>query len=76
MVKEIKTEIKVGVGIEALWKALSKDLRFLAPKIAPNLIKNVELIEGDGTSTGTVLLFSFGTGEYFLQYLYINVDHC
>ncbi|XP_050368174.1 phytohormone-binding protein-like [Argentina anserina] len=59
MVKEIKTETKVGVGIEALWKALSKDLRFLAPKIAPNLIKNVELIEGDGTSIGTVLLFSF-----------------
>ncbi|XP_062011200.1 phytohormone-binding protein CSBP-like [Rosa rugosa] len=61
MVKEIKTETKVGVGIEALWKALSKDLRFLAPKIAPNLIKNVELIEGDGTGIGTVLLFSFGT---------------
>ncbi|KAM5585906.1 phytohormone-binding protein CSBP-like [Rosa sericea] len=61
MVKEIKTETKVGVGIEALWKALSKDLRFLAPKITPNLIKNVELIEGDGTAIGTVLLFSFGT---------------
>ncbi|XP_004295884.1 PREDICTED: phytohormone-binding protein-like [Fragaria vesca subsp. vesca] len=68
MVKEIKTETKVGVGIAALWKALSKDLRFLAPKIAPNLIKDVELIEGDGTSTGTVLLFSFGTDASNIVY--------
>ncbi|KAK9938195.1 hypothetical protein M0R45_014948 [Rubus argutus] len=61
MVKQIKTETKVAVGIEPLWKALSKDLRFVAPKIAPNLVKNVELIEGDGTSISTVLLFSFGS---------------
>lgn len=48
MAKEVKIEAKVCVGIEALWEALAKDLRILIPKIIPNLVKSVEVIEGDG----------------------------
>ncbi|RXH83067.1 hypothetical protein DVH24_003565 [Malus domestica] len=47
MAKEVKTEAKVCVGIEALWEALAKDLRILIPKIIPNSVKSVEVIEGD-----------------------------
>lgn len=61
MAKEVKTEAKVCVGIGALWEALAKDLRILIPKIIPNLVKSVKVIEGDG-GVGTVLLFSFGSG--------------
>lgn len=60
--KEVKTHATVGVGIDALWKALAKDLTFVIPKIIPNLVKSVQLIEGDG-GIGTVFLFNFGPGE-------------
>ncbi|BFG29303.1 hypothetical protein CerSpe_155770 [Prunus speciosa] len=61
MIKEIKTEAVVKVGIEALWKALVKDVRFVAPKLIP-LVKNIQVLEGDG---GPVLLSNFGSGEQF-----------
>ncbi|KAK4576581.1 hypothetical protein RGQ29_027214 [Quercus rubra] len=60
MIEEVKTQAKVGVGLNALWKALTKELRFVVPKVLPNIVKNVELIEGDG-GLGTLLLFNFFT---------------
>ncbi|XP_015896066.3 phytohormone-binding protein [Ziziphus jujuba] len=60
MMNEVKTHVIVGVEIDALWKALSKEMRFVIPKIIPNLVKSVEIIEGDG-GIGTVFLFSFGS---------------
>ncbi|CAK9321924.1 unnamed protein product [Citrullus colocynthis] len=56
MAKEVKAQAKVGVGIETLWKALVKDLRFIVPKIMPNTVEKVELIHGNG-GLGSVLLF-------------------
>ena len=61
MIEEVKTQAKVGVGLNALWKALTKELRFLVPKVLPNIVKDVELIEGDG-GLGTLLLFNFFSG--------------
>ncbi|KAL9444170.1 hypothetical protein AB3S75_017368 [Citrus x aurantiifolia] len=58
MKKEVKSQAKVCVGAGALWKALAKDLRFVIPIIIPNLVKQVQFIEGDG-GLGTVLLFNF-----------------
>ncbi|KAM3744523.1 hypothetical protein ACB098_06G058700 [Castanea mollissima] len=63
MIEELKTQAKVGVGLNALWKALTKELRFVVPKVLPNIVKNVELIEGDG-GLGTLLLFKFFSGAY------------
>ncbi|KAK9269542.1 hypothetical protein L1049_001318 [Liquidambar formosana] len=60
MIKEATTQEKVDVGIEALWRALAKDMRFIIPKIIPNLVRDVEVIEGDG-GLGTVFLFNFGS---------------
>lgn len=48
MRKEVQTQARVGAGIEALWIALAKDLRLILSKIIPNLVKDVEGIEGDG----------------------------
>nr|XP_023920555.1 phytohormone-binding protein-like [Quercus suber] len=58
MIEEVKAQAKVGVGLNALWKALTKELRFVVPKVLPNIVKDVELIEGDG-GLGTLLLFNF-----------------
>lgn len=57
MKKEVKSQAKVCVGLGALWKALAKDVRFIIPKIIPNLVKQVHVIEGDG-GLGTVLFSS------------------
>ena len=62
MIDELKTQAKVGVGLDALWKALTKELRFVVPKVIPNLVKDVEVIEGDG-GLGTLLIFNFCSGE-------------
>jgi hypothetical protein len=57
MTQQVQTsQAKVGVGLEVLWRALTKELRFVAQKAIPNLVKDVELIEGDG-GLGSVLLF-------------------
>lgn len=65
MMNEVKTHAIVHVEIDALWKALAKDMRFVIPKIIPNLVKSVEIIEGDG-GIGTVFLFSFSSGKSHL----------
>lgn len=62
MLKEVKARAIVGVGIERLWFALAKDVTSVVPKVVPNLVNHVEVIEGDG-GLGTVFLFSFGSGE-------------
>lgn len=60
--KDAKTQVTVDVGIDSLWKCLSKDLHSTLPQVIPNLVQNGEVIEGDG-GLGTVILFSFGPGE-------------
>jgi hypothetical protein len=63
MAQQVQTsQAKVGVGLEVLWRALTKELRFVAQKAIPNLVKDVELIEGDG-GLGSVLLFKFHDGQ-------------
>ncbi|CAK9160207.1 unnamed protein product [Ilex paraguariensis] len=61
MLKEAKTQAKAQVGIEALWRALAKNLWVIIPRVIPNLVKDAEMIEGDG-GLGTVFLFNFGSG--------------
>ncbi|GFZ04837.1 hypothetical protein Acr_17g0004090 [Actinidia rufa] len=67
MAKEAKTQVKVQVGIEAIWKALAKDLRFVLPRIMPSVVKDVQVIEGDG-GLGTVFLFNFGSDVSNIRY--------
>lgn len=62
MIKEVKTQANVGVGVDFLWKALAKDLKDILPKMMPNLVKGADMLEGDG-GLGTIYLFNFGPGE-------------
>lgn len=62
MKREETGQVKVGVGIEVLWRALGKDLNSILPTIVPRLVKEAEILQGDG-GFGTVYLFKFGPGE-------------
>lgn len=62
MVKEFKTQTTVNVGLETLWAVLSKDFIFIVPKVLPNIVKDVQVIEGDG-GVGTILIFNFLSGK-------------
>lgn len=63
--KEAQTQATVRVGIDSLWKCLSKDLLSILPQVTPNLVQNAETIEGDG-GLGSILLLTFGPGESHL----------
>lgn len=56
MAKETKAQVKVAVGVESLWKAMTKDLKTVVPKIPPNVVESVQVIEGDG-GLGSLYLF-------------------
>lgn len=62
-VKEKKDKKTVGVGVEALWRAMAKDTVTVIPKIMPSIVRSIEVIEGDG-GLGSVLLFNLGDREY------------
>ncbi|KAJ1395492.1 START-like domain superfamily [Sesbania bispinosa] len=48
MTKEFSNQAEVYMGLETLWQALSKDLTVVIPKVIPNVVKDVKVIEGDG----------------------------
>lgn len=62
MIKEFITETTLNVELEALWAAQSKDFIFIVPKILPNIVKDVQLVQGDG-GVGTILIFNFLPGK-------------
>lgn len=65
MKKEARSQTAVAVGVDPMWQSL-KNLVSIVPKIRPNLVKSVEIIEGDG-GLGTVFLFTFGSGESLIK---------
>ncbi|KAI5571637.1 hypothetical protein POPTR_011G127800v4 [Populus trichocarpa] len=67
MIKEVKTQVNVGVAVDVLWKALTKDLKDILPKMMPNLVKDADMLEGDG-GLGTIYLFNFGPGIKTVTY--------
>ncbi|KAF9612108.1 hypothetical protein IFM89_038176 [Coptis chinensis] len=60
MSKEEKAELMVRVGIQVLWKAFVQDMTTILPKVVPNMVKDIQLLEGDG-GLGTIMLFNFGS---------------
>ncbi|OIW08271.1 hypothetical protein TanjilG_21737 [Lupinus angustifolius] len=62
MVKEFSTQAQVSVGLETMWPAIAKDFNDIVPKVIPNIVKDVEMVEGDG-GVGTILVFNFFPSE-------------
>ncbi|XP_058763622.1 phytohormone-binding protein CSBP-like [Vicia villosa] len=67
MTKEFNQQAEICVRLETLWHALSKDLIVTIPKIIPNIVKDLKVIEGGG-GVGTVLLFTFFSGVSPVSY--------
>lgn len=67
MAKETKAQVKVAVGVEPLWKAMTKDLKAFVPKTAPNVVESAHIIEGDG-GLGSLYVFilRLAPGESYL----------
>ncbi|XP_061367220.1 phytohormone-binding protein CSBP-like [Gastrolobium bilobum] len=67
MTKEFNSQTEISVGLGTLWQALSKDLAFITPKVIPNIVKDVKVIEGDG-GIGTILHFTFSSDVQPVSY--------
>lgn len=72
MAKELKTQAKAAIGIEILWRTIAMNINITLPKVFPHLVKDAEVLEGDG-GLGTVFLFKFGSGKFTFSFLVIFV---
>ena len=57
-------EVTSSVPAAKMFKAMVLDADTLIPKIMPQAIKNVEIVEGDG-GVGTVKIIHFGEGSQY-----------
>ncbi|CAN0826456.1 Phytohormone-binding protein CSBP [Linum grandiflorum] len=60
--KEIRSQSKVRVDLDILWKSLTKDLHVVVPKSIPDKVKDIQVLHGDG-GVGTILIFNFTPGR-------------
>ncbi|CAI0375889.1 unnamed protein product [Linum tenue] len=67
MIKEVKGQAKVSLGLDVIWKSLTKELQFIIPKLMPEQVEEGHVLEGDG-GLGTVFLFNFSQGIKTLRY--------
>ncbi|CAL1352792.1 unnamed protein product [Linum trigynum] len=67
MIKEVKGQAKVGLGLDVIWKSLTKELQFIIPKLMPEHVEEGHVLEGDG-GLGTVFLFNFSQNIKTLGY--------
>ncbi|KAL6990029.1 hypothetical protein U1Q18_052597 [Sarracenia purpurea var. burkii] len=68
----ITEEITSPIPAQRLFKALILDADVIIPKIAPQAIKNIETIEGDG-GPGTIKQMNFAEGSHF-KYVKHRID--
>lgn len=59
------SEVTSSIPAAKLFKAFILDGDSLLPKVLPQAIKNVEILEGDG-GAGTIKLITFGEGQFLL----------
>ncbi|KAM7463117.1 hypothetical protein LguiA_031240 [Lonicera macranthoides] len=57
-------DVPCAVSAEKLYKAFVLDADNLIPKVVPQAIKSVEILEGDG-GAGTIKLVTFGEGSQY-----------
>lgn len=60
-VTTIDMDVPCSIPAAKLFKAFILDADTLIPKVVPQAIKSVEILEGDG-GVGTVKLVTFGEG--------------
>ena len=58
---KLDVEVKVKSNAEKFWKSI-RDSATIFPKVCSDLYKNVEILEGDGHSIGSVRVVNFAEG--------------
>ena len=61
MAKVVSLELELKVPAKKLWEGIRESVT-LFPKILPSLFKSIEIVEGDGSSVGTVRYIKYGDG--------------
>ncbi|KAI3673744.1 hypothetical protein L6452_39872 [Arctium lappa] len=56
--REDTAQVTVPIPIRVLWKAMAIDIRQTATDVLPDIVEDVELLEGDG-GLDTILVFKF-----------------
>ncbi|PIN25275.1 hypothetical protein CDL12_01983 [Handroanthus impetiginosus] len=72
-VTKFTQEIKVKVSSKRLFKAFGTDAHTVLPKILPNLVKSVDILQGDG-GPGTIRQTNFAAGAPH-TYLKHKIEH-
>ncbi|GJT31017.1 MLP-like protein 423 [Tanacetum coccineum] len=62
---KLDVEVKVKSGADKFWQSIM-DSADIFPKVCSDLYKNVEILEGDGHSVGSVRMVNFAEGNVFL----------
>ncbi|XP_073135388.1 major pollen allergen Bet v 1-D/H-like [Henckelia pumila] len=64
-VVEYPVEIKVQITPKRMFKAIVTDGHHLLPKIIPHIFKSIDVLEGEGGTTGCVRQINFPDGAPF-----------
>ncbi|KAH7675831.1 Bet v1-like protein [Dioscorea alata] len=67
MAQRIEAQIQVEVGVEILWRTFAEEFRVTWPKVVPDIVVNVEVVEGDG-GLGSLLFLQFKPGGPTVPY--------
>lgn len=62
MAQRIEAQIQVEVGVDVLWRTFAEEFRVTWPKVVPDIVVNVEVVEGDG-GLGSLLFLQFKPGK-------------
>eukprot|EP01018_Ginkgo_biloba_P028141 Gb_32990 [translate_table: standard] len=70
----LASEIVSPLPPSRLWKALIKDGHNLLPKLLPEFISTIDILQGDGASVGTIKQFNFTAANKKFNYTKDRVD--
>lgn len=62
MLHRIEAQTTVDVEVELLWRTFAEEFRVSWPKVIPEIVTNIEILEGDG-GLGTLLFLQFKPGK-------------
>ncbi|PIA62156.1 hypothetical protein AQUCO_00200275v1 [Aquilegia coerulea] len=71
--EKVECEIEVKSPADKFWEGL-KDSTTIFPKIFSHRFKSIEIVEGDGTSAGTVRLLTYVEGTPFITFAKEKVE--
>lgn len=66
-------DVELKTSADRFWKGIG-EINYLFPKLFPDIYKSIEVLEGDGTSVGTLRRVTFGAGtSSFFFFVLINL---